>query len=100
MAERRLRHCGAQTEAKAAAADLAGRITDVARLRGELANAAAEAGALKAELARLGQEAAAVERKLAVEVWLRSLPFPDSAIVSRVRRQVGMHAKAGRPAQT
>ena len=61
-----------QTEAKAAATDLAGRNEEVTRLRGELATAASEAGALKAELARLGQEAAAVERKLAVEVspWL------------------------------
>lgn len=61
-----------QTEAKAAATDLAGRNAEVTRLRGELATAASEAGALKAELARLGQEAAAVERKLAVEVplWL------------------------------
>ena len=57
-----------QAEARAAAADLAGRNADVTRLRGELATAASEAGALKAELARLGQEAAAVERKLAVEV--------------------------------
>ena len=61
-----------QTEAEAAATDLAGRNAEVTRLRGELATAASEADALKAELARLGQEAAAVERKLAVEVplWL------------------------------